>query len=483
MPTLLFFDDWLIQERRNLVRRWFSAEPWPDLAPATDPLLQYSFGHMSVLRDGPGGSWRMWSGGMLNRSKGDLGVALFLYESSDGLHWLPHRPSTLADPRTTQEAPHLVFSGEHCCNGGSPFRDDQEADPTQRYKMAYLDIPADVTAGGICRIAASPDGIRWQTAPGIVWLRHLTDTCAYIVWNPYTRKYQFTSRPIWGDRRVALYQTRDWRQFEEALVVLHPDADDGPMTEFYGMPQFFYEGWFIGFLWKQHCGMDEWPVPVRMKGTVDCEPVYSINGINWNRMGRQSLLPDRGLGREGFRNEYPSSMVLDDEGWLRIYTSSGVGEHADGCGKFAPGEPMTYLTVSRLRRDGFCALETRADEGWLILRPLRAGGGTITVNAVTGKFGKITAELRGVPDNKPLEGYELAHSIPVSGDGHCLPLRWKGRQTIDPLKGRPFRLYLRMDQARLYAVRLEGDYFFSCAVQKTLAGDYERDTVTNWWAP
>lgn len=43
MQTILFFDDWPIQEQRGLDRRWFQAEPWPGLAPATDPLADEPF--------------------------------------------------------------------------------------------------------------------------------------------------------------------------------------------------------------------------------------------------------------------------------------------------------------------------------------------------------------------------------------------------------------------------------------------------------
>jgi hypothetical protein len=180
------------------------------------------------------------------------------------------------------------------------------------------------------------------------------------------------------------------------------------------------------------------------------------------------------LGKDNFGSEYPTAVVQDEAGWLRVYTNSYVGEHADW-NKFAPDEPINRVTVSRWRRDGFCALESHSDKGTVLLRGLAPRGGRLLVNATTGRFGRIRAELRGL-DNKPLPGYELDKSVPVTGDGHFLPLRWQdggdARETLDPLGGRPFKAFLELEQARLYAVRVDADLVYGFVPEKDLAGDY-----------
>ena len=60
-------------------------------------------------------------------------------------------------------------------------------------------------------------------------------------------------------------------------------------------------------------------------------------------------------------------MVLDEDGWIRIYTNSSADEHNDGR-KFPPEETICYVTISRWRRDGFCALESHSDTGSVLLR-------------------------------------------------------------------------------------------------------------------
>jgi hypothetical protein len=474
MRTILFLDDWAILTRRGVDRRWFAAEPWPDVAAWRDPRLDYA-SVTAVRRDPTSGAWRMWGAGSTDRRRLDEGIGLTAYESSDGFDWKPLLQDPPRDKNATPQAAHIVFSGEHAAHG-SPYFDARETDPRRRYKMPYSDLsknPIDASYG-TCRIAVSPDGIQWTIDKDAVWRRQHTDTLFSVAFNPYTNRYQWTGRPILGDRRIAIYQTADWRDFDRPQVVLHPDPLDMPGVEFYGMPHFLYEGTFIGLLWRMWGADDDVVGSTRFKGRVDAELTYSVNGLAWNRTDRKNFLPDRGLGKDNFGSEYPTAVVQDEAGWLRLYTNSYVGEHADWP-KFAPDEPINRVTVSRWRRDGFCALESHSDKGTVLLRGLAPRGGRLLVNATTGRFGRIRAELRGL-DNKPLPGYELDKSVPVTGDGHFLPLRWQdggdARETLDPLGGRPFKAFLELEQARLYAVRVDADLVYGFVPEKDLAGDY-----------
>jgi hypothetical protein len=474
MRTILFFDDWPILTRQGLDRRWFPAEPCPGVEPWHDPLLDYS-SVTAVRRDPQTGGWRMWGGGSTDRRKSDEGFGLTAYESPDGFDWQPLLQDPPIDKNATPEASHIVFSGEHAAHGG-PYCDEHESDPARRYKMPYSDLssnPVD-SSYGTCRVAVSPDGIHWTIDREAVWRRQHTDTLFSVVFNPYTGKYQWTGRPILGDRRVALDQTADWKHFDPPQVIVHPDPMDIPGVEFYGMPQFLYEGYFVGFLWRMWGAPNDLAGSTRFMGRVDSELTYSVNGLAWNRTNRQPFLPDLGWGKDNFGSEYPTAMVLDEEGWLRVYTNSCLGEHKDWA-KFAPEDTICYVTVSRWRRDGFCALESHSDNGSMLLRGLLPRGGPVLLNATTGRFGRIRAELRDLR-NEAIPGYELDRSVPVTGDGHFLPLRWQGDsgflETLDSLDGQPFKLYLELEQARLYALRADVDLVYGFVPETSLAGDY-----------
>lgn len=474
MRTILFLDDWAVLARQGIDRRWFPAEPWPGLEPWRDQSLVYQ-SVSAVLHEPQPTGWRMWGGGMTTRDKGDEGFGMCLYGSTDGFDWQALRQHPLIDKNATPQAAHIIFSGEFS-GGGAVYYDPREPDPARRYKFPYSDLsPNPVDASyGTCRIAVSPDGIHWSIDKAAVWRRQHTDTHFHVVYNPYTGLYQWNSRPILGDRRVSLDQTRDWRRFEKPLVVLHPDPQDFPGVEFYGMPHFYYEGYFIGLLWRMWGAPNDLAHSTRMLGRVDTELTYSVNGIAWNRTNRQPILPVGGWEQYRFGSQYPSVMVMDDDGWLRIYTTAYVGEHNDWH-KFPKDEAIAYVTVSRWRRDGFCALESHSDTGTLLLRGLLPRGGPILLNAAAGRFGRIRAELRSL-DNQPLPGFEIEKCVPVTGDGHFLPLRWQDggslRETLEALNGQPVKLFLELEQARLYAVRVEADLLYGFVPELNLAGDY-----------
>ena len=463
MRTILFFDDWLIQNSRGISRQWMKAEPWPGF----EPIQGWLGHHASIINYRDKGRWRMWCFGP--DSSGTSCVCL--YESSDGLTWSPCIFDSPVDIRASSSFRNIVFSGNTAAGGACVFRDDWETDSSRRYKMVYTDTMAgkpDNEAYG--QIAVSRDGIHWKLDPDAVWASAHVDTFPSTQFNPYTKNWQWMSRPISGDRRVALYQTSDWKHFSVPLIVLHPDPADIPGVEFYGMPHFFYEGYGVGFLWRMHSTYDERGTPHRMRGKVDAELTYSVNGVAWNRTNRQNFMPDRGFGAKSFRMEFPGCMLVDDDGWIRIYGCASVGEHNDS-NKLEPGE--VGMTVSRFRRDGFCALETDTDMGELTLRPLVSRGGEITLNAVTARLGSIRGELRSVPDDMPIPGYELENCVPVEGDGDFLQLQWKERKNIDQLIGQAFRIHLHMVKARLYAIRVEADYLFGVFIHRSLAGEVE----------
>ena len=474
MRTVLFFDDWPILARHGIDRRWFPAEPWPGLEPWHDPTLSYQAVN-SVLRDPESGRYRMWGVGMTSREHGDEGAGLCAYDSADGFDWQPMRQDPLVDKNATRAASHIVFSGEYS-GSGAVFRDDREPDPARRYKLVYSDLspnPVD-SSYGTCRVAVSPDGIHWSIDRGAVWRRQHTDTLFTVLDNPYTGSYQWNSRPILGDRRVSLDQTRDWKHFEEPLVIVHPDPMDMPGVELYGMPHFVYEGYFVGFLWRMWGAENDLTGSTRFRGPVDAELAYSVNGIAWNRTNRLSFLPPRDFSGRDIGSQYPSALVVDEQGWLRVYTASCVGEHLDGR-KFGSDETIAYTSVYRWRRDGFCALQSHSDIGTILTRGFMPKGGRILLNATTGRFGRIRCELRGF-DNAPLPGFGLDACVPVTGDGHELPLRWKEggavRDTLESVRNRPVRLYLELEQARLYALRLDADLAFGFVPETDLAGHY-----------
>ena len=50
-------------------------------------------------------------------------------------------------------------------------------------------------------------------------------------WNHVRQSYTFTSRPDWTDRRIAVFETKDWKEFTAPELALQADALDLPPAD------------------------------------------------------------------------------------------------------------------------------------------------------------------------------------------------------------------------------------------------------------
>ena len=151
----------------------------PVLAPSTDPdapdnAATHHYG--TVLLDD--GLFRMWYYAVHKvGDEGGVGVSPVSYaESSDGENWT--RPHLGQVEWRGSLANNLIALGPDPlqeCSGVSVIRDDEDPDPSKRYKMVYgKQLPAElkedleVDRRWVVRTATSPDGINWTEQPGLV---------------------------------------------------------------------------------------------------------------------------------------------------------------------------------------------------------------------------------------------------------------------------------------------------------------------------
>ena len=498
--TIFFFDDWLLQYRCGTERKWFQAEILPEYETLySDDGLELSFNGPNVLRTNEG-LWRMWATGYTDLSNGDEGGASYLYCSENGVDWKPDKDIF---------GNYCVFKGEYAKGGHkggdaifrgkneresarqfttaelpvtpseqdelrAAFYDIREQDPMKRYKFVYVDLSSDAYELGAARTAFSPDGRHWTIDKEAQWNKQHTDGYSAFVYNPYTGKYFFAGRPILGDRRVAIYQTEDFKHYEKPFVVLQPDCIDPPMTEFYGMPVMPYYNMFLGFLFKHCCDPLDNGVFFRGHGRIVPELTYSINGMSFQRASRQPLIRYDSLR---YGQMYPASAVLNGDR-IFIYSFASINTHGE---EYSKSKTLkSGLSVSSIRKDGFCALENSSQRGEFCLRPMIYRGGDITINASTSAYGRIRAELRNPQDHGDstiIEGFTLEDSIPVAGDSCSHTLRWKNAD-LSALKNKPVMLRIELTQARVYAVRMQGIYRYGFVPLLDLSGSF---IPGHWW--
>ncbi|MCK4591072.1 MAG: hypothetical protein KAT86_04905, partial [Candidatus Latescibacteria bacterium] len=73
------------------------------------------------------------------------------------------------------------------------------------------------------------------------------------------------------------------------------------------------------------------------------------------------------------------------------------------------------------------------------------------------KVAVLDATLDKAQFGKPLPNYTLEDAIPVTGDELFGKVRWRERDSLDELKGRPVMLEVHVREGELYALRFSYD--------------------------
>lgn len=438
--TLLFFDDKRLNRLDNVVRRIGE----PVLIPESiyrDPYTVTAWGYPSVFFDEASGKWRMLYLGWTDVNLGHRFP--LIAESDDGLKWAP-RDTTSDIDLPDREFPHQVLPLDHFSEWPACYI-DPFASPGERIKglVVYHSSKHHIAT----RLWVSPDGIQWTLKEGVEWQKTGPDPGVSVFWNSVRKSYTFTTRPDWTDRRIAVFETRDWKHFTEPELALQADALDQPLTQLYGMPVFPYADYYIGFLWLYHTvpqvkGFS----PHKFKGGhVDCQLAYSLNGWHFQRFLRTPFI---GIGSPGEPTAgcvYPSSMVEKEDDSLWIYASAGTHEHA-----FIPPGSGSILTY-RLRKDGFAYLESANGTGVVGTVTLLWKGGDLELN-VQSPHGLARVQVT-TPEGNPIPGYTFEECEGLTGDETAWVPRWSGKKTMPELANRTIRIEVELFSARLYAIR------------------------------
>ena len=310
---------------------------------------------------------------------------------------------------------------------------------------------------GYAPLYVSPDGLSWQHIEGAIWHPSGIDPAVSGFWNPIRDSYVIAARPKWGDRRISVYETKDWRSFSEPEVAIRTDAQDTPAAEVYGMPVFPYGNIFVGFLWIYQVPPLVEGLEKSFHGKVYCQLAYSYNGLHFERALREQFLPNAEPGEFGYGCIYPSSMVLTEDGKIRIYSSASKGEHAQILARpdqrgssLGEGAILTH----ELRLDGFSYLEPEGGPGSFTTRPCFFQGENLTLNVHVPQ-GEVRVQITD-PDGKPQEGYTYQDCIPFRGDDLFWKPKWKDNRSVSEFIEKVVRLEVELFNGRIYSIR--GDF-------------------------
>ena len=433
----LFLDDVRLFRRENLERR---NTPMELVGEYIDEKMNVVFPSGYIFTQ-PDGTFRLFYSGTI--PGGDHQLHYFTAVSNDGIHFQPDNEAAERVNLQNPIAPHQFMPDLPPSSEVHSMVEDPNARPDARYKMLSCIFDREqLTLAN--KVSVSPDLIHWTDLTTVRWHSRGTEPVGSTLYDPEDRRFLILTRPEWGDRRIALVQTRDWETFTPPRLVMAPDSQDGQMAEHYGMYAFRCGQTKLGLL-MVYQPTDHSTYCYKFDGgTIRCELIYSEDGEFWRRTQRVPF-----VGEENIMFWPSSSQVRD--GYFYLYGTAAQVEHGDFC----PVDHCSSLKIYRTPEHRFqsLAVKTGASYGELALRQNVLHSGTIhwnlkAVNATSAIY-EVTRE-----ETKVLRSHE--DCIPFTGDTIDWAPQWKGHDSEEDLQDRLLVFELRMDSGEVWSIT--GDF-------------------------
>ena len=489
MNTFAFLDDFCLQQRHQMKRRFFTPHVIEDSGcKATKFRPAYtSFAYVPEQE-----RYLMWTN--FNTQFTVIGKTsehclLSMSESTDGIHFSPITDGL----KGFGDIDNVVYAGKgNSIHGATVLYDPDDTDPSRRFKCAAsLDEPGEIMAYAPSTIAFSPDGKRW-TLEGEkhVWSHFWSDSYNGLIYNPVLKCYQVFCRATGTDRRICTVLSKDLIHWTEPRLILHPDTLDGPGVEFYAMPVSYHNGIFYGFLWIFDTD-DEDPITYKMAGRMRTELAYSYDGLTWNRT-RQPAVAMKDYDSDGYgvfqSTAYNMILNREKDRWLTVLMQ-WKGGHASGMIKPKDNNHLPpasnvgavdscALRIAEMKPGRFCGLEAIGISARLHTKNMlmKREGAFPTIN-VACPHGEMRVRLLNT-GNVPIEGFDFSDCIPFRGNETAWKPLWKNRR-IEETAGKFFNMEIELNEGCIFGI--SGDFMpFHSALPQYSYGDVRSAAMDVW---
>ncbi|OON41735.1 hypothetical protein BTJ39_00775 [Izhakiella australiensis] len=474
----LFVDDFLI-ESSTLTREFHQPKllPQPVFEPQTPLEMNDGFCTCAcpfndgLFYDDHDNKFKMWyHAGWFD----GIGYA----ESDDGIHW--KRLHEIYPDRQDERV--LPAVKGRLRDGSALWLDYAASDPDERYKMMVFfrqfdqeikyyhrkpkhahDNPDSVAPDEKILLYKSPDGINW-TEVGEAGKSGDNTTFFY---NPFTKKWVFSLRTFSAlDSRIRTrgyfetpefftgsnWKAQDIKFWSRTDIFDFPDPQLGYYTQIYNLDATPYESLMLGMFSVFMGPPNNICELTKMPKINDLKIAFSRDGFHWHRPVHSNFISssrEKGAFDYGYAHS-PNGicLVVGDEIYFYVSFFSGQSPNF-GSHKYSGGN----LGLAKMRRDGFCSLSAKQQDGFVLTKALEYEGDYLFVNC-DAAAGELSAEL--IDDNgNPWPGYERQSCIPVQVDATKMQIRWKAHNTIRQAPNLRIRFWL--NNARLYAFWIADD--------------------------
>lgn len=397
------------------------------------------------------------------------------FESLDGISWTRPNLGLVEFEGATEN--NLYPGG----NMGSVFR-DPAAPPEERYKTVWhgdfdperfekdyrlwrpyslMALETDPGRVHSIRAAVSPDGFHWTELPDPVSVEPSdTDVIAYYDENlekyvMYTRAQMVGSRApgfsidihqrrnnFTHRRAIGRSESKDFRQFPISQIIIEPGVDMKPTDSYYTNCRTSIPGapdHHLMFPAVYHLADD----------TTSIELHTSYDGKTWHKVPGGYILDvaEEGAWDSGCIFAVQGLTELPDGSWVLPYVGFRYPH------KFPRGAWSYDVGLMKWPKGRLMALEAK-DKGEFTTVAFVAPGERLRINAVTKLAGGILVEACDF-NAKTLPGRSFADAVPIVGDQHKAPVRWKNAETLGVRKGEPLVLRFRLDKAKIFGLDFE----------------------------
>ena len=451
-PWQLCLDDYLIQEKSGVVRRYHPFEKH-----ASNPVLKpdqpwegevaYLFG--SVFPNESRTGYRMWY-------HTHRGYRNLYATSKDGVHWV--KPELGIAEFNGSRANNIFIERPKESHLPIIIHTPWETDPNRGYKLIYYDYGRTDAKHPVSGFygAYSPDGIHWSKELPEPILPDPGDVGNF-VWDPNRSRYIGYAKifaAVRGFRRrsIGFTSTSDFEHWPPTELVLTPDEvddrwveSDRQHTDFYGLAAFPYESMYLGFLWVFRIteGTND--------GPIHLELVSSRDGIRWKRQegDRPPMLALGSAGRWDGGMLHTATQPLVSGDTINLFYGASDQTHESS---IAGGWGNCAIGLATLRKDGFASLDAGAEIATITTRPIDSLQGRLYLNA-DARNGWIKVEILD-DAGKVVPGFGLDECQPLKEDAVKQGVSWGQLQALPPAKA-PRRVRFQLQNASLYAFRAD----------------------------
>ena len=303
----------------------------------------------------------------------------------------------------------------------------------------------------------------------------------FMGWDPIRETYYVTMecshhwRAPLGKRLIGRAESPDMVHWTEPELILAPDDDDFPDTEFYSMPVIPYEGIYVGMPW----------IFRTTNTTHHPELAFSRDGARFRRDYREPFIPFGGAAPDFDSNNIHVHDIIVHGDRILIYYLGENWRAPQTYFDVGPDRATGGIGLATCRLDGFVSVD--GGNGWvphmgldddlhgisgkdyLFQRSVGpssfsqmatrtfsfAGSGlylneTITPLAAGPGPGEMRVEVLK-SNYKRLPGFTFDDCDPITDSGLARRVTWNGNGDLGALAGRPVKLRFYFKNAKLYS--------------------------------